>query len=233
VLALIGGAALWGGCSAGDGETQPSPSAANAPGADGALGTADDEGSDGDESEGEDEADAGDRTAKDAGTKKTDAGKKKDAGGSTASDAAPTPTPTVDAGKTDATVVVPACNTIPTTSATPVAITGSAPTLHGGSLVDGNYTLTTYERYISGTSGTTFPPIGMGVAIAGSTLQFAYGGGRSSYTFTASTNKLTLARTCPSAAAEQWFYEARGDTLVLYGVPPSGTTWYATFTRQP
>ena len=51
------------------------------------------------------------------------------------------------------------------------------------------------------------------------------------YTFTASGNKLTLTRTCPSAGTETWYYDAQGTTLILYNLPQSNGTWYQTFEK--
>lgn len=180
------------------------------------------------EDDGEEEDDGG--TVADA-SKPRDAGKKRDASAPQI-DADVTPPPS-DAGKRDASPPPTACNAVPFTAVYPVAVTGFAAALTGGTLVDGVYTLVSYKRYINGTSNTSFPAFSMGVEIKGSTLNLAGSGGRATYTFTASGTSLNLTRTCPSPATVSWDYQISGDMLTLYGVPPSNGTWYATFKRQP
>lgn len=179
----------------------------------------------------EEEGDEDSGAAGDASKPKADAGKKRDASTQLDSSNAPdAPPPPFDASKPD-TSVTSACNTVPVASVTPVAVSGFGATFTGGTLVDGVYELVEYKRYISGTSHTTFPPFSMGISIQGATLDLAGSGGRATYTFTASGHELKLTRTCPSASSATWDYTIAGDTLTLYGVPPSNGTWYATFKR--
>lgn len=227
------GAALWGGCTANTDEAAVQP--AGAP-SDESTATSDDD------QDAEAEDDAGTTSARDAGKPKKDAGR-----ASTEDDAEapppdagscwPFPCPSdaglFDAGAKDA--AAPACNNVPVAVVTPKAI-GGFQSLNGGSIQDGVYTLKASTRYISGTSSTTFPAMGEGVTIAGSSLQLritapTFGGLSVSYnyTFTVSGNKLNLVRTCPSAATETWYFETDGTTLVLYDLPQSKGIWYQTF----
>jgi hypothetical protein len=169
--------------------------------------------------------------------------------GQDASVASDAPGPSLDSAITDATVTDTAaaqdagpgpdggtaCNALARTTVTPVAISGFGD-LHGGTILDGAYTLTSYVRYITGSSGTTFPPISLGLEIQGGTIKFStsYGGGvEENYTFTTSGYTLHLTRTCPAGGAPTWYYDAQGGTLTLYEFPGSNSIWYATFHRNP
>jgi len=189
-----------------------------------------DEGNPGDTADGGDEV----KTTKDAGAHVT-----KDSGPGVdpfSDDDAGVPTTdggtVLDASPSDAGV----CNTVPRGKITPVAVNGFAD-LKGGTLVDGYYLPTAYKRYISGTSGTTFPPISLGLHIQGNVAEFStsYGGGEVfDYTFTATGSQMKLPRTCGTpSGTETWYYDANGDTLTIYGFPGSNDLWYATFQRQP
>jgi hypothetical protein len=128
-----------------------------------------------------------------------------------------------------------ACNALARTTVTPVAISGFGD-LHGGTILEGAYTLKSYVRYITGSSGTTFPPISIGLDIHGGVIQFStsYGGGvEENYTFTTSGYTLHLNGTCPAVGAPTWYFDAQGDTLTLYQFPGSNSIWYATFQRNP
>lgn len=227
-LSFLVTGALWIGCSADAGNGgYAAPSTTPAPT------SSEDESAD-------DDAGEGVSNVVDAAKLEADAGKKKkkDAGQLLEEDAGDppvTPPPTtVDAGNKKDAATASACNTVPLGTVTPVAVSGFGAALTGGQLVDGIYVLTEYKRYISGTSNSTFPAISMGLEIRGSTLQFAiFGYGRSTYTFTKGSNTLSLTKTCPSAGAATWDYQISGDTLTLYGIPPSNGIWYATFEKQP
>jgi len=231
VMLLSFGAALWGGCTANTDDAGAPPVVA-AP--------SDEEPEASSEEESTDDAAPATR---DAGKPKKDAGKPptpSDAGTEDPDSGSCWPFPcATDAGVVDAAVkdsAPPACNNVPVAVVTPKAVGGFQP-LNGGTIVDGTYTLKASTRYISGTSNTTFPAMGEGVTIAGSSLELritAPSFGLSSsynYTFTASGNKLTLTRTCPSTGTETWYYDAQGSTLILYNLPQSNGTWYQTFEK--
>lgn len=234
--------ALWAGCS-----SDPIMNGTQGVSGDPNGEDAGEEPKDEDEDEGDGEGEAG-TVKKDAGTK--DAGKKDS--GATKPDASapdanvadanacwPFPCATdgggTDAAPTDASTA--ACNTVPVAVVAPKAISGFQP-MTGGTVIDGTYKLIASTRYINGTSNTTFPTMGEGVEIDGSTLKLritAPGFGSSvsyNYTFTTSGYTMTLTRTCPSAASATWTYHVDGNKLVLYGLPPSNGTWYHTFEKQ-
>ena len=127
------------------------------------------------------------------------------------------------------------CNTVTRGKVVPTAVNGFAD-LKGGTLVDGYYLPTAYKQYISGTSNTTFPPISLGLHIQGGAVEFStsYAGGEAfDYTFTTSAAEMVLVRTCGAPGKEHWYYDAKADTVVLYGFPGSNSAWYVTFERQP
>lgn len=233
---LLGlGAALFVGCSSENAASSPNGQTASGP--DSTTTPSDDQDS------GEDEDDAA-PSAKDAGR---DANKPKDAGHTSfdASVEVDADVPDVvlttdasavkDASATDASA---ACNSISVGIATPNAQNGFA-ALNGGTLVDGVYLLTKSTRYISGTSGTTFPPKGEGITVNGSQLELritapSFALSQSySYTFTTSGNQIKLTRTCPGAGKETWYFDVQGSTLTIYNQPGSNSIWYDTFEKQP
>ncbi len=115
-------------------------------------------------------------------------------------------------------------------------VSGPAPAMTGGALVDGFYKLNDSATY-GGASGSVGFTEGQGIEIKGNKLDIAYTvlgiQRRLSYTYVSNGNQLTLTQTCPKTDAtitEVWPYTASASSFVAYKrAPGASSSWYDSF----